>query len=82
MEEMEADTKMIVHTAVVYHGAESDRAELCRLTLGDCEYDLAEIRLCKDCYLMSNNRADGDWFLYACVSDMAMLLLCMIVFKM
>ncbi|XP_072029211.1 zinc finger MYND domain-containing protein 11-like [Amphiura filiformis] len=66
LEEMEADTKMIVHCSVVYHGPESDRAELCRLTLADCEYDLAEIRLCKDCYLMSNNRADQDWFLYAC----------------
>ena len=67
---MEADTKMIIHAAVVYHGPDSDRAELCRLTLADCEYDLAEIRLCKDCYLMSNQRADKEWFLYACVSVM------------
>ncbi len=73
---MEADTKMIVHCAVVYHGPESDRSELCRLTLADCEYDLAEIRLCKDCYLMSNSRSDKDWFLYACVSQILLFCFC------
>ncbi|XP_022090832.1 zinc finger MYND domain-containing protein 11-like isoform X2 [Acanthaster planci] len=66
IEEFQADAEMMVHTAVIYHGQTHERTDLCQFTLNDCNYDLAEIQLCKDCYLMSNSRTDKGWFCKPC----------------
>ncbi|UYV67389.1 ZMYND11 [Cordylochernes scorpioides] len=41
-------------------------ADLARQMLRDCLYDIAEIRLCSDCYRMSNEKADKHWFCQPC----------------
>ncbi|XP_071812176.1 zinc finger MYND domain-containing protein 11-like isoform X2 [Apostichopus japonicus] len=64
--EFEANAQDMIHTSAVYYGVNSDRMRLSQLTLNDCRYDLAEIRLCVDCYLSSNNKVGKDWFCRPC----------------
>ncbi|XP_071803030.1 zinc finger MYND domain-containing protein 11-like [Asterias amurensis] len=66
IEEFQSDAEMMVHTSVIYYGPTNERTDLCQFTLNDCNYDLAEVQLCKDCYLMSNNRTDQGWFCKPC----------------
>lgn len=66
LEEFEVNAQDMVHTSAVYYGLKSDRMRLSQLTLNDCRYDLAEIRICVDCYLSSNNKVGKDWFCRPC----------------
>ncbi|XP_038045013.1 zinc finger MYND domain-containing protein 11-like isoform X2 [Patiria miniata] len=66
IEDFQADAEMMVHTSFIYHGRTHERTDLCQFTLNDCNYDLAEIQLCKDCYLMSNSRTEKGWFCKPC----------------
>eukprot|EP00057_Strongylocentrotus_purpuratus_P006796 XP_011661270.1 PREDICTED: zinc finger MYND domain-containing protein 11-like [Strongylocentrotus purpuratus] len=69
LEDFEGDANALVHISHIYHGRVSERAALCVQTLKDCLYDLSEIRLCKDCYIMSNDRTQKDWFCKPCIKD-------------
>ncbi|XP_046396293.1 zinc finger MYND domain-containing protein 11 [Ischnura elegans] len=66
LEEFRADAQLIVHNVVIYHGVHSSLADQARQMLRDCVYDLGEIRRCKDCYRMSNEKADKHWFCKPC----------------
>ncbi|XP_071505214.1 zinc finger MYND domain-containing protein 11-like [Diadema antillarum] len=66
IEEFQGDADAMTHVAAIYYGTDSDRFRLCMLILEDCLYDLSEIRLCKDCYIMSNDRTQHDWFCKPC----------------
>ncbi|XP_071944127.1 zinc finger MYND domain-containing protein 11-like [Antedon mediterranea] len=66
LEEFQGDAEIVLHVAAVYHGVDSDKAELCRIVLEDCKYDLDEVRICKDCYESSNSRKDNMWFCRPC----------------
>ncbi|XP_033097942.1 zinc finger MYND domain-containing protein 11-like [Anneissia japonica] len=66
LEEFQGDAETVLHVAAVYHGVDSDKAELCRIVLEDCKYDLDEVRICKDCYEASNSRKDSMWFCRPC----------------
>nr|CAD7396323.1 unnamed protein product [Timema poppensis] len=41
-------------------------ADMARQMLRDCIYDLQEIRQCRDCYRMSNEKEDKHWFCQPC----------------
>ncbi|XP_013791360.2 zinc finger MYND domain-containing protein 11-like, partial [Limulus polyphemus] len=66
LEEFEVDARNIVHNVVIYYGVNSVMADVARQMLRDCIYDLAEIRQCKDCYRMSNEKLDKLWFCQPC----------------
>ncbi|XP_002733117.1 zinc finger MYND domain-containing protein 11-like isoform X2 [Saccoglossus kowalevskii] len=66
LDEFEGDADLMLHNNKVYFGPESERVELCDMVVEDCKHDLNEIRLCKDCYKMSNCRSSKDWFCRPC----------------
>ncbi|UYV67387.1 ZMYND11 [Cordylochernes scorpioides] len=66
LEEYVADARTIIHNIVIYFGVHNPLADLARQMLRDCLYDIAEIRLCSDCYRMSNEKADKHWFCQPC----------------
>nr|CAD7452443.1 unnamed protein product [Timema tahoe] len=66
LEEFQADAQTIVHNVVIYHGVNSSLADMARQMLRDCIYDLQEIRQCRDCYRMSNEKEDKHWFCQPC----------------
>ncbi|XP_052122169.1 zinc finger MYND domain-containing protein 11 isoform X2 [Frankliniella occidentalis] len=74
-----ADAQTIVHNVVIYHGdgtktrlkrdapwVHSPLADMARQMFRDCNYDLQEIRQCRDCYRMSNEKLDRHWFCQPC----------------
>ncbi|XP_067123460.1 zinc finger MYND domain-containing protein 11 isoform X2 [Centruroides vittatus] len=66
LEEFQADAQCIVHNVVIFFGVHSGMADLARQMLRDCIYDLGEIRQCRDCYRMSNEKTDKFWFCQPC----------------
>ncbi|XP_049843177.1 zinc finger MYND domain-containing protein 11-like isoform X3 [Schistocerca gregaria] len=66
LEEFRADAMTIVHNVVIYHGVHSSLADMARQMLRDCVYDLTEIRQCRDCYRVSNEKKDKHWFCEPC----------------
>ncbi|UYV79569.1 ZMYND11 [Cordylochernes scorpioides] len=66
MEEYLADAKTILHAIMVYYGSHCLMAGLGIQMLGDCEYDLAEIQQCNNCYRMSNDKKTKYWFCQPC----------------
>jgi hypothetical protein len=44
----------------------SSLADMARQMLRDCIYDLQEIRQCRDCYRVSNEKSDKHWFCQPC----------------
>jgi hypothetical protein len=44
----------------------STLADMARQMLRDCTYDLQEIRQCRDCYRVSNEKTDKHWFCQPC----------------
>uniref|UniRef100_T1JNA1 Zinc finger MYND domain-containing protein 11 n=1 Tax=Strigamia maritima TaxID=126957 RepID=T1JNA1_STRMM len=66
LEEFQADAQSIVHNVVIYYGVHSPMADMARQMLRDCIYDLGEIRQCRDCYRMSNEKTDKFWFCQPC----------------
>ncbi|CAL1267240.1 unnamed protein product [Larinioides sclopetarius] len=66
LEEFLADAMTLVHNIVIYYGVHSSAADTARQTLRDCRYDLNEIRQCRDCYRMSNEKRDKFWFCQPC----------------
>ncbi|KAK3923425.1 Zinc finger MYND domain-containing protein 11 [Frankliniella fusca] len=66
LEQFRADAQTIVHNVVIYHGVHSPLADMARQMLRDCDYDLQEIRQCRDCYRMSNEKLDRHWFCQPC----------------
>lgn len=68
LEEFHADALSVVHNVAVYYGIDGEMAESAQQMLQDCIYDLDEIRLCKDCYRMSNEKKSKYWFCQPCVS--------------
>lgn len=66
LEEFQADAQTIVHNVVIYYGVHSSLADMARLMLRDCIYDLGEIRQCRDCYRTSNEKRDKFWFCQPC----------------
>jgi len=63
--QFQADADVIYHNVAICYGINSDIAELAKLMLLDCVYDLEEIALCKDCYYYSNAKGP-DWFCQPC----------------
>lgn len=66
LQEFRADAETIVHNVVIYHGVHSTLADMARQMLRDCIYDLQEIRQCRDCYRVSNEKVDKHWFCQPC----------------
>ncbi|XP_069700462.1 zinc finger MYND domain-containing protein 11 isoform X2 [Periplaneta americana] len=66
LQEFRADAETIVHNVVIYHGVHSILADMARQMLRDCIYDLQEIRQCRDCYRVSNEKTDKHWFCQPC----------------
>ncbi|GFV33826.1 zinc finger MYND domain-containing protein 11 [Trichonephila clavipes] len=66
LEEFQADAQTLVHNIVIYYGVHSSAADMARQILRDCCYDLGEIRQCRDCYRMSNEKRDKFWFCQPC----------------
>ncbi|XP_077977943.1 zinc finger MYND domain-containing protein 11-like [Glandiceps talaboti] len=66
LEDFEGDADLMLHNNIVYYGSESERVELCEMVVEDCKHDLSEIKVCKDCYKMSNCRTSKDWFCRPC----------------
>ncbi|KAG8197419.1 hypothetical protein JTE90_014904 [Oedothorax gibbosus] len=64
--EFYTDAQQIVHNVSVYFGMQSTIAEMARQMLIDCEYDLAEIVRCANCYKMSNSKNNKLWFCQPC----------------
>ncbi|XP_064647309.1 zinc finger MYND domain-containing protein 11-like [Lineus longissimus] len=65
LEEFYADTRLILHNVMMCYGETNQMTELARSMVKECMYDLDEIRLCKDCYFMSNAKPK-DWFCEPC----------------
>uniref|UniRef100_A0A1B6CUA8 MYND-type domain-containing protein n=1 Tax=Clastoptera arizonana TaxID=38151 RepID=A0A1B6CUA8_9HEMI len=66
LEEFKADAQTIVHNVVIFHGVHSNVADRARLMLRDCLHDIQEIRQCKDCYRVSNEKINKHWFCKPC----------------
>lgn len=66
LEQFRADAQTIVHNVVILHGVHSVMADQARLMLRDCIYDLQEIRQCRDCYRVSNEKTNKHWFCKPC----------------
>ncbi|PNF16453.1 Zinc finger MYND domain-containing protein 11 [Cryptotermes secundus] len=66
LQEFRADAETVVHNVVIYHGVHSILADMARQMLRDCIYDLQEIRQCRDCYRVSNEKTDKHWFCQPC----------------
>lgn len=66
LEQFRADAQTIVHNVVIYHGVHSPLADAARQMLRDCNYDVQEIRQCRDCYRMSNEKLERHWFCQPC----------------
>ncbi|XP_074659018.1 zinc finger MYND domain-containing protein 11-like isoform X2 [Tubulanus polymorphus] len=66
LEEFHADARLILHDIMLVHDDPSVLVDLTRMMLKDCTHDLDEIRLCKDCYFMSNAKPH-QWFCEPCV---------------
>ncbi|XP_075212466.1 zinc finger MYND domain-containing protein 11 [Lycorma delicatula] len=66
LEQFKADAQTIVHNVVILHGVHSVMADQARLMLRDCIYDLQEIRQCRDCYRVSNEKTNKHWFCKPC----------------
>ncbi|KAG8193609.1 hypothetical protein JTE90_000242 [Oedothorax gibbosus] len=66
IEEFQVDAQTLVHNIVLYYGVHSTSADMARQMLRDCIYDLGEIKQCKDCYKMSNEKRDKFWFCQPC----------------
>lgn len=66
IEDFQADAQTLVHNIVLYYGVHSAFADMARQMLRDCCYDLGEIRQCRDCYQMSNEKRDKFWFCQPC----------------
>ena len=46
--------------------ADSQAASVASQVLQDCLYDIQEIRICRDCYRMSNEKPTKSWFCRPC----------------
>lgn len=46
--------------------AESEAATIAALVVQDCAYDLQQIRICRHCYRMSNEKRGKTWFCKPC----------------
>ncbi|XP_070566470.1 zinc finger MYND domain-containing protein 11-like isoform X2 [Ptychodera flava] len=68
LEDFEGDAALMLHNNIVYYGADSERVELCDMVVDDGKHDIQEIRICKDCYKMSNCRTTKDWFCRPCTN--------------
>ncbi|XP_043229630.1 zinc finger MYND domain-containing protein 11-like isoform X2 [Amphibalanus amphitrite] len=64
--DFENDVRLMVHNIVVMNGAESQAASVASQVLQDCLYDIQEIRICRDCYRMSNEKPGKNWFCRPC----------------
>ncbi len=67
LEHFYADCRTILHNTFISYGDVGKMADLARIMIRDCTYDLEEIRQCRDCYYYSNARPP-DWFSQPCVS--------------
>merc|ERR1711862_741992 len=63
--QFQADADVIYHNVAICYGIDSEIAELAKLMLLDCVYDLDEIAQCKDCYYYSKAKGE-DWFCQPC----------------
>jgi hypothetical protein len=60
-------TTFILHVQSVFcFPVHSILADMARQMLRDCIYDLQEIRQCRDCYRVSNEKTDKHWFCQPC----------------
>ncbi|KAG1661382.1 Zinc finger MYND domain-containing protein 11 [Nymphon striatum] len=66
VEEFQADIQNIVHNVVIFYGVHSNMADMARQMLRDCLCDLGELRQCKDCYKISNEKREKFWFCQPC----------------
>lgn len=64
--EFESDVYLAVHNIVVMNGVGSALATIAADILADCRYDVQEIRVCADCYRMSNEPHHPHWFCRPC----------------
>jgi len=65
LEQFRADAQVIYHNVFICFGEHGAMAQLARIMINDCQYDLDEIKLCKDCYYYSNAKPK-DWFAKPC----------------
>jgi hypothetical protein len=74
LEQFQADVQVIFHNVVLCYTVDhkpptplekGGMAELVKVMVKDCAYDLEEIRQCKDCYNYSNAKPK-DWFCQPC----------------
>ncbi|XP_037089430.1 zinc finger MYND domain-containing protein 11-like [Pollicipes pollicipes] len=66
LSEFEGDVRLMVHNIIVMNGAESQAAAVAGQVLQDCLHDVQEIRICRDCYRMSNEKPGKNWFCRPC----------------
>jgi hypothetical protein len=71
LEQFYADCRTILHNTFISYGDVGKMADLARIMIRDCTYDLEEIRQCRDCYYYSNARP-VDWFCEPCVSKLCL----------
>ncbi|KAL3832661.1 hypothetical protein ACJMK2_024284 [Sinanodonta woodiana] len=67
VEEFLSDSKLIFHNVFLIYGDDTKdgMAELARIMIRDCKYDLDEMLQCQNCYYMSNAKPK-DWFCQPC----------------
>ncbi|ELU10691.1 hypothetical protein CAPTEDRAFT_169629 [Capitella teleta] len=65
LEQFYSDCRTILHNTFICFGDTGLMAELAKIMMRDCKYDLDEIRQCKDCYQFSNAKPK-DWFAQPC----------------
>ncbi|CAG0888318.1 unnamed protein product [Darwinula stevensoni] len=64
-EEFMADILQIQHNNCVFFGPESLPGALSAVMVNECQYEIDEMKLCRDCYLTSNVKMD-NWFSQPC----------------
>ncbi|XP_067649263.1 zinc finger MYND domain-containing protein 11-like isoform X1 [Haliotis asinina] len=66
LEEFLADAQNVLHNVFLLYGDEKGgMAELARIMIRDCKYDLDEIQQCPNCYYLSNAKPP-NWFCQPC----------------
>ncbi|KAK2168186.1 hypothetical protein NP493_1242g00007 [Ridgeia piscesae] len=59
------DARLLLHNTFICYGDAGAMADLAKIMIRDCKYDLDEIQQCKDCYYNSNAKPK-DWFCQPC----------------
>uniref|UniRef100_F6RD45 Zinc finger MYND domain-containing protein 11 n=1 Tax=Ciona intestinalis TaxID=7719 RepID=F6RD45_CIOIN len=66
VDEFQAKVELISHNYSVVFGENNKLTKLAKQVIEECQHDLVELRLCQNCFHLSNTKPVKEWFCKPC----------------